>query len=235
MRAKIDDALKEVKKCNIRIWHSQYKCEVSSKSRSNVYYNINVEPGAKTADLCSNGCCVNRVGLCTHVLCALESHPSLKYSDYLPEWQTLRGWASQLGVPLQPSPDGHVADWKLYELPTKMSPLAHLGDPNIRTDVLAADFSAKMTVGRRKGTVEQNVEKKRRLEQETAAGASTGINTTPIQVYHCPLRNPLPNCIPFSLFVRCGSRSDCLKAQDRSRERRAPRREEVCSVHGEER
>ena len=57
-----------------------------------------------------------------------------------------------------------------------------MGKPGIRLDVLSPDFSAKRQHGRRKGSAEEDMAKKKRLQEQVANGLITGLTTTPLVV-----------------------------------------------------
>jgi hypothetical protein len=110
--------------------------------------------------------------------------PTLKYCDYLPEWQTLVGWANQLGV----DPESAELDHAVFTLPTESEVLAIMReDQTLNRNALPPSSRGigSKNVGRIRGTVEEHQKRLKRLEKEIGQGKLPGIpgidGTTPVK------------------------------------------------------
>ena len=163
---------------------SGLKCEVSSSTRHGVWHAVDLSNPKDRTQLCSNGCMHSRAGFCPHVVAALMQQPTLKYCDYLPEWQTLLGWANQLGV----DPESAELDHAVFTLPTESEVLAIMReDQTLNRNALPPSSRGigSKNVGRIKGTVEEHQKRLKRLEKEIGQGKLPGIpgidGTTPVK------------------------------------------------------
>ena len=159
-------------------------CQVSSSTRTGVWYAIDLRDPKQPGKLCSNGCMLSRVGFCPHVVAALMEQPSLMYVNYLPAWQTLVGWGFQLGVEYESS----LEDDLKFTLPTENEVEAIMNEDSTLNKTALPPSSrgtASKNVGRIVGTVEEVLRRDKRLAKEIADGKIPGVpgiaGTTPVR------------------------------------------------------
>ena len=109
---------------------------------------------------------------------------ALRYCNYVPTWQTLTGWATQLTVNVE---DLAGSKWEhaasaAFPLPThsRVMYLMAMNKHTFKPGTLAADHSVKLVIGRIKGTVEEVMKKKEKLTAEVRKGKVTGVSTSPL-------------------------------------------------------
>jgi len=180
-------AAKEVAaRCKVKDgrWMTPDKCEVSSASKPDTYYVVDLTKTSPVdrGRLCSKNCNNHRDDVCPHVLCAMAAQGQGQeccVRDFVSPWSTLRGWAKQLGVPETP-PTVPGGDFALFQLPTHDAVMNAMDGESVRGDALPADESVTGQKGRMKGGREAMEKKAKKLRAEVAAGKQTGVTTTPL-------------------------------------------------------
>ena len=179
-------------------------CQVQSAS-SAVLHKVTLTQPCSPESMCSNGCMENCVGVCPHVASAVLKMPGVNYRDILPRWQTLEGFAKQLGVKLDGDPK---QDDEAFMLPTQSDVLSRIReDSSLDHEAVVADKSSRRQCGRIKGSVEENIKKKQKLRQEVADGKKTGVDTVSDAVLpvFAQAQTSKPICPgPWPRLGRCG-------------------------------
>ena len=177
------DAFAVAFKCHVKNW-SGLTCEVSSARSAATWYKVNLGGPVHPETICNHGCMENRVGVCPHVVAAVQAKNhsgggTLTFKEFLPQWQWLDTWAEQLGVPITKVSDDD--DMSYFPLPT-LSDVSKLmqSDTSLDRTCVTATTKLKGQVGRMKGSAEEMGKKTQRLAREVAKGAVTGVDTTPL-------------------------------------------------------
>jgi hypothetical protein len=111
---------------------------------------------------------------CAHLCAVLMNKPEAKFRDFVEPWMTLAGHCKQLKLDW----DDASLDGSQFPVPFLPDVEAMMGSDSLDRNVALAGKELKAVFGRVVGTAEEALKKRKRLADEVANGAKTGITTT---------------------------------------------------------
>ena len=124
--------------------------------------------------LCSGHCMREKKACCAHLCAVLMNKPEYKFRDFVEPWMTLAGHCKQLKLAW----DDASLDGSQFPVPFLPDVEAMMGSDSLDRNVALAGKELKAVFGRVVGTAEEALKKRKRLADEVANGAKTGITTT---------------------------------------------------------
>ena len=110
---------------------------------------------------------------CAHLCAVLMNKPEAKFRDFVEPWMTLAGHCKQLKLAW----DDASLDGSQFPVPFLPDVEAMMGSDSLDRNVALAGKELKAVFGRVVGTAEEALKKRKRLADEVANGAKTGITT----------------------------------------------------------